>query len=68
MSYPPHGDDEPFYYLGRADHDRETFRLDRPANWTAKQWTAYQDGLYEAASDANPDIASLMNEQHLGSV
>ena len=68
MSFPPHGDNEPFYYLGRADYDRDTIRLDRPTDWTAKQWTAYQDGLYEAAWEANPDIAALMNEQHIGSV
>ena len=68
MSFPPHGDNEPLYYLGQADYWRGTFRPAQPANWTAKQWAAYQDGLQEAHSDANPDIAALMNEQHLGSV
>ena len=64
MTYPPHGENEPFYYLGVADYARDVFRPTRPINWTAKQWFAYQDGLQDAHSDANPDIAALMNEQH----
>jgi hypothetical protein len=68
MSFPPHGDNEPLYYLGQADYWRETIRLEQPAHWTAKQWTAYMDGLYEAAWQSGSDITAQMNEQHLGSV
>jgi hypothetical protein len=62
--YPPHGENEQFYYLGRADFERDTYRPTRPVNWTAKQWFAYQDGLQDAHSDACPDITALMNEQY----
>lgn len=63
-TYPPHGENEPFYYLGRADFERDNYRDKRPANWTAQQWWAYNDGLQDACSDACPDIVAQMNEQH----
>lgn len=63
-TYPPHGANEPFYYLGRADFGRDIYRETRPTNWTAKQWFAYQDGFQDACSDACPDIVAQMNEQH----
>ena len=63
-AFPPHAENEPFYYLGRADYARDIDRPTRPANWTAKQWFAYQDGLQDAHSDANPDVAAMMQEQY----
>lgn len=63
--FPPHGDNEPLYYLGQADYWRGVHRQVRPTHWTERQWIAYQDGLHEAHCDASPDIAAMMNEQCL---